>query len=207
MRRPVRIARAVTGGVLALSALVPLGAAVPSHAGDGLQCSKSEPVATGPTFVSVGPYKKTLIGKHALLVPAKFIIFPGTPTCVGGPISCPSTATRCEVVDYYFTGGYSPFGTASSSSGGAGVEVLLQTRLTGGGQTWDTIGRTSCRVGTQLSKSQSCDTNGGPSLLGTIRPGSDARIVCSWKSVRGVVDKNPTVDCRPVFATYFDYGG
>jgi len=185
------------GVILVVSALGPLGASVPSRASGDVSCTKSAAVAGSPSYVAVGTKYVTILGHKVPIFAGTVIAVPATPNCKIGPFSCPSTAGRYQCLLFEPESSF-PYGEASSSSGGAGVTVSIETRLSGGdASSWDEIGKFSCRSGNQLSKEAVCSTTLNPFYY--IRPGFDVRVLCAWNhgvNLFAVVDKNPQVECH-----------
>jgi len=184
------LSRKAASVLLALSMLVPLAAGSSAHAAPQT-CMKSAPVAGTTSIIRVpGPGQKKLLNHNLALLGGSFIVIPATPTCIFGPFTCPSHAICWVAPD---TNG--AYGHAESTSGGAGLLVQFQTRVTGAGPSaWDTVVQYSCRVGGELSKNQQCSVQ--PNAGFGFSPGYDARVICSWRDQWQAVDRNATVDCN-----------
>jgi len=198
--------RTIAGALLALSALLPLAGSVPAHADGYIGCKKSEAVSGGPTLLRLpGTRTLKLLGHQIVLIGGTFILAPNTPACNEGVFTCPANH-YCQIAAGTFNQKFEPvWGHATSSSGAAGVEVSIETRVTGSGAyAWDPIQKFSCHVGGALAKDQSCDAI--DSSYVRIHGGYDGRVICSWKDSFYAVAKNPSVDCSASWGT-FEGGG
>jgi len=118
---------------------------------------------------------------------------------VGGPEGSFYSLLGCDVFRFASV----PAGTAYSSSGGAGLIVSIQVRKANSTYAWSTVVEGSCgRFGGQLSKNSSCEV---PTLYAGVRYGTEARVLCQWKTEYLVIDKNPHVACVLEW-TYFNSG-